>query len=96
VILSFADATTRDLYNGVRNARTRGLPTEVVVRARKVLDRLAMAVQVTDLRIPPSHNLHRLKGDLDGLWAVSVTDQWRVIFRWTDAGPTEVRFADYH
>lgn len=96
MILSFGDATTEDLYKGVLNARTRKLPNEVVTRARRVLDRLAAAAQVGDMAMPPSHNLHKLQGDLADFWSVSVNKQWRIIFRWTDAGPTDVRFTDYH
>jgi len=96
VIVSFVDATTEDLYHGVRNARTRKLPTDVVARAKSKLDRLAAATQVTDMLMPPSNRLHKLEGDLADFWSVSVNDQWRIIFKWTDAGPAEVRFTDYH
>ena len=96
MIVSFVDATTEDLYHGVRNARTRKLPTDVVARAKSKLDRLAAATQVTDMLMPPSNRLHKLEGDLADFWSVSVNDQWRIIFKWTDAGPAEVRFTDYH
>lgn len=96
MIVSFADATTEDLYNGARNARTRKLPTDVLARARSKLDRLAAAIQVSDMQMPPSNRLHKLEGHLSEFWSVSVNDQWRIIFEWTDAGPAEVRFTDYH
>jgi proteic killer suppression protein len=96
VIVSFGDATTEDLFHGVTNARTRQLPTDVVTRARRRLDRLNAAAVVTDMKMPPSNSLEKLKGDLAGFWSVRVNDQYRIIFRWTDAGPAEVRFTDYH
>jgi proteic killer suppression protein len=37
-----------------------------------------------------------LKGKLRGLHSIRINDQWRVIFRWTPAGPTEVDTVDYH
>ena len=27
---------------------------------------------------------------------IRVNDQWRIVFRWTDAGPAEVAIRDYH
>src|SRR5262249_18874681 len=65
-------------------------------RARRLLDRVNAATRVEDLALPPSHRLHKLKGDLAQFWSMSVNDQWRVVFKWTDAGPAEVRLMDYH
>jgi proteic killer suppression protein len=68
----------------------------VVARARRMLDRLAVAGALADMKVPPSNRLEQLKGDLAGFHSVRVNDQWRITFRWTDAGPAEVRFTDYH
>jgi len=51
---------------------------------------------MSDLMIPPGNRLEALKGDLRGYHSVRINDQWRIIFRWTDAGPEEVEIADYH
>jgi proteic killer suppression protein len=56
---------------------------------------LDYALQLADLRSPPGNRLEALKGDLAGFHSIRVNDQWRVIFRWTDAGPTEVDVGDY-
>ena len=37
-----------------------------------------------------------LKGDLKGLHSIRVNDQWRIIFRWKDAGAEDVKIVDYH
>jgi proteic killer suppression protein len=96
MIVNFANAVTEDLYNGVSNARTRGLPTDVMARAVRMLDRIAAATEVNDLRLPPSNRLHKLQGDRADVWSVSVNDQWRITFKWSAAGPAEVCFEDYH
>jgi toxin HigB-1 len=57
---------------------------------------LDYAHRLDDLRSPPGNRLEALKGDLAEFHSIRVNDQWRVIFRWTDAGPTEVDFVDYH
>jgi plasmid maintenance system killer protein len=36
------------------------------------------------------------KGDLAGKYSIRINDQWRVVFRWTDAGPEDVEIIDYH
>ena len=28
--------------------------------------------------------------------SVRINDQWRIVFRWTDAGPEDVEIIDYH
>jgi len=40
--------------------------------------------------------LEALKGDLAGKHSIRINDQWRVVFRWTDAGPEDVETIDYH
>jgi proteic killer suppression protein len=40
--------------------------------------------------------LHHLKGDLAGFYAVTVSGNWRVIFRFEDGQATEVDLIDYH
>ena len=57
---------------------------------------LDYAHQLDDLRAPPGNRLEALKGSLAGFHSIRINDQWRVIFRWTDAGPTEVDVVDYH
>ena len=44
----------------------------------------------------PSFGLHRLGGDLKGFWAVTVSRNWRVIFRFDGGDARDVDFVDYH
>jgi proteic killer suppression protein len=46
--------------------------------------------------ISPANRLERLKGDLKGFYSIRINDQWRVIFKWIDGEPFEVRIVDYH
>jgi proteic killer suppression protein len=48
------------------------------------------------LNWPPGNRLEVLKGDLKGKHSIRVNDQWRIVFRWTDAGPEDVEIVDYH
>ena len=48
------------------------------------------------LNSPPGNRLEALRGDLAGKHSIRINDQWRVVVRWTDAGPEDVEIIDYH
>ena len=54
------------------------------------------AAKLGDLAAPPGNRLEALKGDLAGKHSIRINDQWRIVFRWTDAGPEDVEIVDYH
>lgn len=96
MIQSFGDAVTEDLFNGVTNARTRKLAEIVRTSGPLKLDMLNAAHVLADLLAPPGNQLEALKGDLVGFHSIRINKQWRIVFRWTPAGPAEVRIVDYH
>ena len=44
----------------------------------------------------PGLRLHELKGDMKGHYAVSVSGNWRVTFRFEDGSAVDVDYVDYH
>jgi proteic killer suppression protein len=44
----------------------------------------------------PSLNLHELKGDRKGTWAVKVSGNWRVTFKFQDENAFDINYEDYH
>ena len=64
--------------------------------ARRKLDMLHYAAQLSDLNAPPGNRLERLKSDLSGYHSIRINDQWRIVFIWSEAGPANVRITDYH
>lgn len=44
----------------------------------------------------PGFRLHELKGSGRGQWAVSVSGNWRVTFRFEDGSAIDVDYLDYH
>lgn len=94
-IQSFADSEVEAFFIGGSVPKKAGWSRVAKVVMRK-LDVLDYALQLADLRSPPGNRLEALKGDLAGFHSIRVNDQWRVIFSWTDAGPTEVDVVDYH
>lgn len=64
--------------------------------ARRKLRQLEIAGRLDDLRVPPGNHLESLKGNRSDQHSIRINDQWRVCFRWTDAGPEDVEIVDYH
>lgn len=96
VIASFGDRATEDLFHGRRSARVWRYPPEVAEAAVLKLDSLNAAVALQDLRSPPGSRLKALRGDLRGMHSIRVTDQWRLVFRWSEGDAYAVRLTDYH
>jgi len=92
VIKSFRCKDTESMFNGNRVARFANIQT---IAMRK-LAMLNQAGRLDDLRVPPGNRLEALKGDRAGQHSIRVNDQFRVCFRWTDAGPEDVEIVDYH
>jgi len=44
----------------------------------------------------PGYRLHPLKGDMKGLWSVSVRANWRIVFRFEENDVFDVELIDYH
>ncbi len=64
-------------------------------RLRLILTILHAANNVKDLNYPGS-NLHRLSGEDKDFWAVNVSGNWRIIFRFEDGDVFDVDYLDYH
>lgn len=66
-----------------------------VRRLRLILTQLHAAQNIRDMNFPGS-NLHKLSGDKEDFWSVSVSGNWRVIFRFEDGDAYDVDYLDYH
>ena len=94
-IQSFSDKATEEFFISGRLKPRAGWRSVRRIVKRK-LDMLHYAARLGDLRSPPGNRLEALKGTLGGYHSIRINDQWRIVFSWTDAGPTRVRVVDYH
>ena len=92
MIKSFACTETESLSKGERVQRF----INIAAVAQRKLRQLQIAGQLSDLRVPPGNCLEALAGDRKGQHSIRVNDQWRICFRWTDAGTEDVEIVDYH
>lgn len=73
----------------------RGVSAELVDRIERVLARLDQASEPAHMDLP-GLRLHPLRGDRAGFWSVSISGNWRIVFRFEDGGVHDVDLVDYH
>ena len=79
------------------SGRVKGLPGNLTGRLRNMIAYLAMIEVVDELHVPPNFGAHMLTGDRHGTWSLTVTKNWRLTFRITDAGAiSDMDLEDYH
>jgi proteic killer suppression protein len=94
-IQSFPDKDTEEFFT--TGHITKGIRWKNVSEiVKRKLDMVHYAAKLDDLRAPPGNKFEMLKGDLKGFYSIRINDQWRVVFRWSDAGPSDVMITDYH
>jgi proteic killer suppression protein len=64
-------------------------------RANRALSLLDSAKTIEEMRIP-GYRLHSLTGDLKGYWSITVSGNWRIIFRFENGDAHDVELIDYH
>ena len=92
MISSFRHRGLKALYEG-RTARR--VAPEHVGRLRDILAALDICQGPEGMNLP-GFRLHRLAGRLERHWAVSVSGNWRVTFRFEDGSAVDVDYVDYH
>jgi proteic killer suppression protein len=92
VIASFKHRGLKRLYE---NDDHRGVSLAHVDKIKRILARLDEAADIRNMALP-GFQLHPLKGKLKGLWAVSVSGNWRVVFRFENGNAYDVDLIDYH
>lgn len=60
-----------------------------------ILGRLSVSIAPEDMNLP-GLDLHRLKGDRKGIWAVKVSGNWRITFTFVGKDADAVDYEDYH
>jgi len=90
MIRSFKCPDTETLSKGARVKRF----VNIEAVARRKLRQLEIAAGLDDLKIPPGNRLEALKGRRSGQYSIRINDQWRVCFRWTQAGAFDVEIID--
>ena len=80
------------------DGNAKGGPSAMADKLRKLLFALETAETLDQLSRFPGWKLHPLKGDLKGLWSLTVTGNWRLIFGYDEPTNTasDIDLIDYH
>ena len=93
MIISFGSKETEKVWRGERVAK---IPNQVQEIARRKLRMVNNAVDLKDLKIPPTNRLEKLSGNLNLFYSTRINDQWRIIFKWGAGNAFEIEIIDYH
>ena len=91
MIVSFGSKVTEKIWRG---ELARKIPIEVQQIGRRKLRMISNSQNWSDLRIPPSNRLEKLKGS--DFYSIRINDQWRIVFAWVDNNAHDVEIMDYH
>lgn len=85
------------LRSFAETGKAKGLPGNLVERLRNMLAYLDAIATIDEIKPPPNFGAHLLTGDRAGIWALTVTKNWRMTFRVGAAGAIEdLDLEDYH
>ena len=92
MIENFKDRRLKRLYERGDRSKIRA---DLVDKVERILARLDQALMIEDMNLP-GYRLHELKGDLKGFWSVSISGNWRIIFRFESGKACDIEMIDYH
>jgi proteic killer suppression protein len=72
-----------------------GIQPQHATRLRQILALLETAESIQDMELP-GLNLHELKGQRKGTYAIKVSGNWRVTFKIINGDILDVNYEDYH
>ena len=92
MIVSFKHKGLRLFYEKGDSSR---LPKPYVLKIRLILTALDAVSSEIDIKAL-GKNVHLLKGEYEGYWAISITPNYRIIFKFVYPDIIDVDWIDYH
>jgi proteic killer suppression protein len=93
VIRSWRNAASRKVWEGEQPNQFRGLAFDAAI---DLLLALNVAKSLHELSPLKSVGLHKLKGEREGQWAMTVAGRWRICFEFQRGDAYNVEVVDYH
>ena len=90
MIKQFGDKETSCIWYGVQSKK---FPVDIQQVARR---KLRMLNNASDLKVPPSNRLEKLKGDIKDYYSIRINKRWRILFKWLNGDTYGVNIVDYH
>lgn len=92
MIKSSKNKDTELIFNRHISLRFPPAIQQIALRKSRMLNR---ALNLHDLKVPPSNHLEALTGDRKGQYSIRINDKWRICFIWIDSDAHEVEIVDY-
>jgi proteic killer suppression protein len=93
MIKSWRNALTRKVWEGKHPNQFRGVDLDAAI---DLLLALNVAKSLNDLSPLASVGLHKLKGDREDQWAMTINGPWRICFEFQDGHAYFVEITNYH
>jgi proteic killer suppression protein len=95
MLLHFRHKGLRHLHE---DGSAKGVPSAMADKLRKLLFALETAETLEQLGRFRGWKLHPLKGDRKGSWSLTVTGNWRLVFRYNEemSAASDIDLIDYH
>lgn len=72
------------------------LPAMQVGKIRRILTVLDTIKTLEPLKQIPGYKLHSLGGKFKGFWSITITGNYRIIFRFDNENVFDIDYLDYH
>ncbi len=92
MILSFRHKGLRQLFE---IGKSKLVPADFSAKLIRQMDVISQADEPEQLNFP-GFDLHELKGERAGYWAMKVNKNWRLTFRFKSGHAVDLDFEDYH
>jgi proteic killer suppression protein len=92
-IRSFRHKGVKRLFE---DGNAKGVLPSLADKIGDILAAIDAAVEIEDVSLFPGWRLHPLKGDFRDFWSVTVSGNWRIIFRFEGGNAFELDLVDYH
>ena len=85
----------KGLWKFFESGNVAGIQPEHAKRLRMQLAAIDTAQVIDDIDLP-GFRLHRLKGQLEGRWSITISGNWRITFEFADGNAYVLDYEDYH
>ena len=94
MIKSFRHKGLRQLWE---NGKSSKIPADQIARIERMLNVIDAVQQLPgDFEVYKNWHLHKLSGRLKGFWAIKVSGNYRLIFRFDGNDSYDLDYVDYH
>lgn len=96
MIVGFSGKVAKDIW---QTNESKSLPRDLWIKAKALFTIMHATSTINDLKIrgqPPNIRLHKLQGDRQGYWSVTISLPWCITFKYSAGEFSDVKIENYH